>query len=223
MSKVVQGKTLYHQVADYIKEKIAQGVYRQGDMIPSEAQLIKTVGVGRITVRGGLGILRDEGIIKTVKGKGSFVQVDFQKIRNNREQQEFRKHFMNSTQLRILLEPVIVREVALYSSSEAKTEIERVLYEEQDTPEMFHRAIVNALDNELVDELFVHLSELESDPKETPLRSPSAQKSFLAEAFEQHREICTAIQEGNGEAAFFYMKKHLEYVKSVHLAFFRFL
>lgn len=222
MKKVVQGKTLYHQVADYIKEKIAQGVYKKGDLIPSETQLINTLGVGRVTVRGGLKILSEEGIIRTVKGKGSFVQVDFKEIRNDKQQQEYRKHFLDSTQLRIFLEPAIAQEIALHGTQAAKEEIGRVLYEEKSQPEKFHRAIVNALENELAEELFEHLSELESAPKETVIKSPSVQDSFYKIAFEQHEQIYDAIKAGDAEAAYFHMKKHLEYVETVHEDFFRF-
>ena len=47
----VSAVPLYQQVMDDLKGEIARGVYASGSRIPSEMELAKYYGVGRITVR----------------------------------------------------------------------------------------------------------------------------------------------------------------------------
>lgn len=74
--RVKTGVKLYTQVLEQVKSMIAQGVYKKGDLLPSEKELIEMMGVSRITVRKALQILSEAGVIETRKGKGSFVAVD---------------------------------------------------------------------------------------------------------------------------------------------------
>ena len=75
MIEKISGVTiLYEQVARMILNSIADGIYRKGDMLPSEKDLIEMTGVSRITVREALKKLAEMGIIETRKGKGSLEQ-----------------------------------------------------------------------------------------------------------------------------------------------------
>ncbi|MDT8902573.1 GntR family transcriptional regulator [Anaeroselena agilis] len=63
----------YYRLADDIKRQIETGELKDGDMIPTEGQLGETYGISRMTVRHGLALLAEAGLIETVKGKGTFV------------------------------------------------------------------------------------------------------------------------------------------------------
>lgn len=63
---------LYRQIADDLADAIATR-YRPGDQLPSEAQLVETYGVSRITVRQSLELLAERGLVVRVQGKGTFV------------------------------------------------------------------------------------------------------------------------------------------------------
>ena len=69
---------LYHQLESVIKEKIQNGDYAKGDIIPSEKELMKTYGVSRITVRQALSDLASDGYIEGRPGIGTVVT--FEKI-----------------------------------------------------------------------------------------------------------------------------------------------
>lgn len=64
---------VYYRLADDIKRQIESGKLKDGDMIPTEGQLGKLYGISRMTVRQGLALLAEAGLIETVKGKGTFV------------------------------------------------------------------------------------------------------------------------------------------------------
>ena len=64
---------VYYQLADDLKQKIESGELRTGDAVPSESQLVSDYGISRVTVRRGLAILLEAGLIETVRGIGNFV------------------------------------------------------------------------------------------------------------------------------------------------------
>jgi len=56
-----------------LREKIISGEWVRGGQIPTEVDLAKTMGVSLITVRQALSQLVQEGYIRRLRGKGSFV------------------------------------------------------------------------------------------------------------------------------------------------------
>jgi DNA-binding GntR family transcriptional regulator len=67
---IPQHRLLY----EALKEQIQKGVYKAGDLLPSENALCKTYQLTRPTVRQALTNLQSEGYIKKKQGKGSIVQ-----------------------------------------------------------------------------------------------------------------------------------------------------
>ena len=63
----------YYRLADDLKRKIESGELKPGDGLPTEGNLAEAHGISRMTVRQGLALLLEAGLIETVKGKGSFV------------------------------------------------------------------------------------------------------------------------------------------------------
>lgn len=63
----------YYQLAQILERQIRSGVYRPGDALPSEAELSEKYGLSRMTVRRSLSQLARAGLIRTEKGKGTFV------------------------------------------------------------------------------------------------------------------------------------------------------
>lgn len=64
---------LYMRLAESIRSDIAEGRLKQGDRLPTEAQLIELHRVSRITVREALQVLLQSGLIERFAGRGSFV------------------------------------------------------------------------------------------------------------------------------------------------------
>ena len=101
--RVKTGVKLYTQVLEQVKSMIAQGVYKKGDLLPSEKELIEMMGVSRITVRKALQILGEAGVIETRKGKGSFVAVDASELAPaSMDLKKYCESFVQATQARLL-------------------------------------------------------------------------------------------------------------------------
>jgi GntR family transcriptional regulator len=62
-------------IVDSIKKKIQEKEYRPGDMLDSEAAMMRKFNASRMTIRKSLSLLSNEGYIYSVPGKGSFVCV----------------------------------------------------------------------------------------------------------------------------------------------------
>jgi DNA-binding transcriptional regulator YhcF (GntR family) len=63
----------YQQAADVIREEIKSGKLAPGDQLPSHRELQERFGVANMTARSALRVLREEGLIYTVQGRGSYV------------------------------------------------------------------------------------------------------------------------------------------------------
>jgi GntR family transcriptional regulator len=69
-----EGETpLYVQLAAILKRGIEDGTYPATRRIPSEPTLVATYGISQITARRAVRVLRDEGLVRSVKGRGVFV------------------------------------------------------------------------------------------------------------------------------------------------------
>jgi GntR family histidine utilization transcriptional repressor len=63
----------YQQIKRYVVERIAAGVWKPGDVIPSENELVKEFGVARMTVSRALRELMGERVLTRVQGSGTYV------------------------------------------------------------------------------------------------------------------------------------------------------
>jgi GntR family transcriptional regulator len=68
------GVSKYHRVAAELRREIQAGLYRPGDQLPSESQLMDRYRVSQPTVRAAIGVLRAEGLVVAVHGRGTFVR-----------------------------------------------------------------------------------------------------------------------------------------------------
>lgn len=64
---------LYEQLADVIRGRIRAGKLKHLDSLPSETALEQEFGVSRDTARRAIQALRDEGLVFTVRRRGTFV------------------------------------------------------------------------------------------------------------------------------------------------------
>lgn len=79
---LIQGKKVdkrsrlpaYVQLADMLRNSISKGAYPPGGRLPSESALAKANGVSAMTARQAMGVLMEEGLVRRIQGKGTFVR-----------------------------------------------------------------------------------------------------------------------------------------------------
>jgi DNA-binding GntR family transcriptional regulator len=72
---MVSHKTIpqYRKLYEVLRKHITEGVYKEGDLLPSENELCQLYGMTRPTVRQSLSTLANDGFIRKHQGKGSIV------------------------------------------------------------------------------------------------------------------------------------------------------
>jgi len=64
----------YSQLVNILRRSMAEGLFRPGDRLPSEAQICEHFGVSPMTVRRAINMLVDQGIVVAEQGRGTFVK-----------------------------------------------------------------------------------------------------------------------------------------------------
>lgn len=71
----------YARIANDYRTKILDGTLAPQEKLPSESELMAEYGVSRIVARQALGVLRNEGLVVSYRGKGTFVKAQRQIVR----------------------------------------------------------------------------------------------------------------------------------------------
>lgn len=87
----------YQQVKTYVLERIGDGRLKPNDRVPSENELVDTLGVSRMTVNRALRELSDDGYVIRLAGVGTFVadnrpHSDVLRVRNIADEIRARGH-----------------------------------------------------------------------------------------------------------------------------------
>ena len=77
----IKAKPLQTQVYTSLKEKLMQGVWKEGERLPSEQEFCTMFGVSRVTIRAAMQQLSILGLVETRQGEGTFV-TNFSLARN---------------------------------------------------------------------------------------------------------------------------------------------
>lgn len=227
-------ETLYEQAVKCIENGIMTGLYKKGELLPSETELIGLLGVSRITVRKALSILARAGLIQTCRGRGSTVLFDITGLHGNKTlagyAQDYIKGFRSSTQIRLMLEPEIARAAAEHSTPELTERLKTCLHgveNETSAPygkaRDFHRILVEFMDNPELLKIYDDLISIENNQAPAGIISPENQKDIAEQLDQQHRKILVAIEKHDGEFAYFYMKEHTLFIKDVFEKHFKYL
>jgi DNA-binding FadR family transcriptional regulator len=72
--RTIRTQRLYEQIAAQIEDLVRQGEFKPGDRLPSEAELARTLGVSRPSVREAMIALETAGLVEVLTGSGTFVR-----------------------------------------------------------------------------------------------------------------------------------------------------
>ncbi|MGW0561160.1 GntR family transcriptional regulator [Streptomyces sp. NPDC003016] len=78
----------YVQVAEYLRRQIQSGKLGPGDKVPSSRELQEKFGLASATVQNAFRMLKSEGLIYSVQGRGSFIRRPAPETASTEVQQE---------------------------------------------------------------------------------------------------------------------------------------
>ena len=67
------GLPIYHQIVQQVKHALAAGVLKPGGRLPSQRELAHELVISHLTVKKAYDLLESQGIIRTERGRGTFV------------------------------------------------------------------------------------------------------------------------------------------------------
>jgi GntR family transcriptional regulator, transcriptional repressor for pyruvate dehydrogenase complex len=206
---------------------ITGGKLAPGERLPPERELASTLGVGRSSVREGLRVLDQLGLVDVRQGAGAFVMKDIWRARSgllwlpwlieNREQ------VIELLQAREVLEPPIAGLAAANASDRDKEELRCIhakleaalaanAVEEAVTQDSaFHARIAQLAKNSLLEMLVRSMHEI----VHSNIAGPYHFKSQVGtKAVREHAKILSAIVSGDVEDAGEAMRLHLRNVRA---------
>lgn len=71
--KTIKRPSVVEEIIDSFKEKLISGELKPGDKLPSEAQLMEQLGIGRTALREAVKMLSALGVIDVRQGDGSYI------------------------------------------------------------------------------------------------------------------------------------------------------
>ena len=159
-SRMPLADKVYHS----LHARIVNGDYPANEKLPPEIQLAEEFGVSRPVLRNALERLREEGIVHSRQGAGSFVRPLRQNVPLGFAKVETLADIQRCYEFRINLETEAAALAALRHNDEALTEIGRALellraatgslQHREDADFMFHGAIAKASNNQYFEATF---------------------------------------------------------------------
>ncbi|SFU42269.1 FadR/GntR family transcriptional regulator [Halomonas korlensis] len=215
-----KGQKLSDRVYGDIVDRIIQREFGEGDRLPSEEQLATHYGVSRPIIREALARLRDDALIRSQRGSGSFVQ-----RRPDRAMLEFAPleslaDIQRCFEFRIAVETEAARLAAAKATEEERVALTQALalLEQRirdnalgvDADFSFHLCIAHATHNRFFSDTLLSLQAAitygQNLARGLGLRRP---EHHVPEVQVEHRNIHDAILAGDAERAAHCMQHHL--------------
>lgn len=221
------GTKLYEQVVSQICRLILDGTLKKGDRLPSESQMCEQFGVSRTTVREALRILSEQGIVQTVKGKGTVVSADQADDHSTLNEHfhdvvtDLHTHFDSCFELQTMLEPETAYRAAIQATPAEVEDLDATLTEAErkmklgepcgDDFRRFHRKLAEIIRNPLLLSIYDQIAQVSLTFEKVDFSNASPDHDMIWQSYVEHRKILEAIQFRNARLAYFAMSEHLQH------------
>ncbi len=221
MQSPLRARKLTELLIDEIKVLIESDSLRPGDRIPTEQELMRIFKVSRTSVREALSVLRQEGIVDIIQGKGTFLKKHYTalpKVDDPDPSSNALAHFMEA---RKILESNIARLAAERASAEDVDSMASTVSileddESDNFPEKviqadleFHYSLARSTGNPVLLHLLQEVDSHLQRGRSTTITFPRGRKKAL----EGHRRVLQAIQAGNPDEASLQMARHIQEIE----------
>ncbi|WP_119461240.1 FadR/GntR family transcriptional regulator [Rhodospirillaceae bacterium SYSU D60014] len=217
----VRHRSLGEEVYDTLAKLISIGELEAGKQLPSEGELCRLFGVSRPVVRNALARLRDESLIVSRKGSGSFVSPIAPGAIPDIDPQQQLSTMLDALEFRRSIEPDAAYYAALRRTPEDLEAIQTALENFRRADEQgdrqrvdfaFHMAIAKAAQNDHYIR-GMHVISYDIDLGVTIARHLSrlGQSSRRQAIFTEHRQIVLGIEAEDPNVAREAMRQHLDH------------
>lgn len=212
-------RSLADGVFDRMQRAIKSGAYRPDERLPTEHDLAAEFEVSRPIVREALRRLRDQGLIYSRQGAGSFVRSIGLRQPLGFGQLENVSDLLNCYEFRITMEPEAASLAAdrhdqtslagIASALEMMRDATNRLTHREDADFQFHLAIANAAENTYFSTAMEALKDHIAVGMRFHGASVKREATGLMRVFDEHSAIFEAIRNRDGDRARVLMRDHL--------------
>ncbi|REB11621.1 FadR family transcriptional regulator [Sporosarcina sp. BI001-red] len=216
MLKKTERLSLVEQVVIQIEHLIESGHWQIGDHLPAEMQLMKEFDVSRNTLREAIRALVHAGLLETKQGSGTIVKSS-SAFGVALHRQVEKSSIMETLEVRLALEREAAQLAAIRRDDvdlEAMTECIQLCKsasEKGDVQEfiqadiLFHKAMVKASHNMMLERLYEHITE----PLQSSIEEVMVADDYFNYSKEIHYELLEAIKKQDVHAAISYVNQYI--------------
>jgi GntR family transcriptional repressor for pyruvate dehydrogenase complex len=201
------------QVAEQLASAIRKGKLKQGDKLPTEAQLVMQFEVSRTVVREALSRLKSLGLIDSQQGSGIYVSATspFQPLNFDVKHTASREAVIQIVEVRRALEAECASLAAIKRSPEdlrfihqSLDQLDQAVARGEDGVEedvQFHRAIANAAGNPFLISTLDYLAQFLREGTRVTRANEARRQDFASAVRHEHHAIAQAIEAGDSKLA----------------------
>lgn len=211
---IIQRKSLADEVAAKLQEKILKGAYKVNQKLPVEAELMKTYGVGRSTVREAVKILVNSGFLRVQQGIGTFIEEN-SGINEPLGQRLKRSNNQDIAEVRQILEMKIAEKAAINRTGNDISKLEHflkkriraaeegVLDECIDAHINFYLALAEASQNDVLSGLYKQfLYQVKNE-----MQDMSGDTAFFKEKYDEYQNLLDGVLRQDPRKAWYWCGK----------------
>jgi GntR family transcriptional repressor for pyruvate dehydrogenase complex len=225
--KPVEKKKAYEDIVQQIRTLIEEGKLKRNDQLPSERDLSETFRVSRTTVREAIRTLESMKFLQSRQGNGTYVVASSEEsliqplaaaLFNKKD--DIRDIFY----IRKIIEPHVAELAAENATPQEIEEMERILQQQEEsighgeniieTDSAFHKLMVKATTNHVMERLIAALIDLLKESREKYIMEDDNYER-ATRSLEGHHRVLSAIKKGDGDAARKSMLLHLEDIEGI--------
>lgn len=214
---MITSSTVVNSVVEKLRQALARGQWRSGDMLPGQRELAEQLGISRPSLREAVTVLETLGLVRSMPGKGVLV-LDADLAENATPQTAVAGASLEDVlQLRYTLEPFIVGLVAQSISSKEIGQLRLTLMDMREALEAedseagvnayiaFHEELFTLTANPIFQSVVQQTSNALKQSAAVLRNSPE----HLAARLEENEAVVRAIRNKNSAQASTQMRHHI--------------
>jgi len=213
---VISSSTVVTSVVEKLRQALAHGQWRSGDMLPGQRELAEQLGISRPSLREAVTVLETLGLVRSMPGKGVLV-LDAEAATLETASDTAAASLADVLELRYTLEPFIVGLVAQSANSQDIGQLRLTLMDMREALEAddseagakayiaFHEALFALTTNPIFQSVVQQTGNALKQSAGMLRNSPE----HLAARLKENEAVVRAIRERNSAQASAQMRQHI--------------
>ncbi|MFJ4397825.1 FadR/GntR family transcriptional regulator [Pseudomonas sp. NPDC089396] len=213
---MISSSTVVTSVVEKLRQALARGQWRSGDMLPGQRELAEQMGISRPSLREAVTVLETLGLVRSLPGKGVLV-LDAEAALHEPSSDTAAASLADVLELRYTLEPFIVGLVAQSANSQDIGQLRLTLMDMREALEAddsetgakayiaFHEALFALTTNPIFQSVVQQTGNALKQSASMLRNSPE----HLAARLKENEAVVRAIRERNSAQASAQMRQHI--------------